>query len=379
MSILNQLLKSSSAMWPNPIPILKNLTARGGSRALGFLDDFARQQLVTGSRRAGLRARQQSVKGGLVGAIGDIRQAAATPIMRRAGQVYAGGLGITVADRSGLTGKIENALNQVGPGLDRFFGSITPQAIQQFGKDQEKKGLAGVLELATPFGFLVAPFIPNTPGAATQEPPIRNFPAGYRQSELTTGAAAEAFRPGAGFPGQQARPSSGAQQRSQAQETSRVAQLTEQDPLFKKYRIAELTNAYNTASPEDKQRIGLEIWATTNPDLAKKLKPGQTGYQEATSAFTSQTPLGGYQSRTGDIQFSPAQVPPGAVQTDFQVQTPLAGVNVPTMGPIGASERFAEYTPNMQAFTDPMQFMSPPERSQVEKSLIKKAFERRLK
>lgn len=34
------------------------------------------------------------------------------------------------------------------------------------------------------------------------QPGVRNFPAGYKESELRQGAAAEAFRPGAGFSGQ---------------------------------------------------------------------------------------------------------------------------------------------------------------------------------
>ena len=50
-------------------------------------------------------------------------------------------------------------------------------------------------------------------------------------------------------------------ERAYQQEKSRVTQLTDQDPLAKKYRVAELTKAYNTASPEEKEKIGLEIWA----------------------------------------------------------------------------------------------------------------------
>lgn len=69
--------------------------------------------------------------------------------------------------------------------------------------------------------------------------------------------------------------------RAYASEKARVQQLSEQDPLFKKYQVADLTKAYNSAkSPEEKERIGLQIWAQTNPQLAAKLKPGQTGYQE---------------------------------------------------------------------------------------------------
>lgn len=70
-------------------------------------------------------------------------------------------------------------------------------------------------------------------------------------------------------------------ERAYQTERARVQQLSEQDPLFKKYQVADLTKAYNSAqSPEEKERIGLQIWAQTNPQLAAKLKPGQAGYQE---------------------------------------------------------------------------------------------------
>ena len=77
-------------------------------------------------------------------------------------------------------------------------------------------------------------------------------------------------------------------ERSYQQEKARVTQMTEQDPMFKKYQVAELTKAYNTASPEEKNKIGLQIWAATNPDLAKKVPPGQVGYQTSASMFGSQ-------------------------------------------------------------------------------------------
>jgi hypothetical protein len=52
-------------------------------------------------------------------------------------------------------------------------------------------------------------------------------------------------------------------ERAYQQEKARVTQMTEQDPMFKKYQVAELTKAYNTASPEEKNKIGLQIWAAT--------------------------------------------------------------------------------------------------------------------
>jgi hypothetical protein len=78
------------------------------------------------------------------------------------------------------------------------------------------------------------------------------------------------------------------EERAYQQEKSSIAQQTAQDPLVKKYQVAELTKAYNAASPEDKERIGLQIWATTNPTLAKQVRPGQVGYQTSASMSGSQ-------------------------------------------------------------------------------------------
>jgi hypothetical protein len=218
-----------------------------------------------------------------------------------------------------------------------------------------------------------------------KKPSIGNLPAGYRESELAAGATAEAFRPGAGFPGQQANTFASVgtpAERAQAQERSRVAQMTEQDPLFKKYRVAELTKAYNTASPEDKEKIGLEIWATTNPQLAQKLKPGQLGYTQATSAVLSQSPLGQFQAQTGDMQYAnKMEQVPGAM-AGFQPQTPLTGIPTPAVPQFGASEIFAKQTPipgATEMFTDPRKFLNQEELNQTQLALLKKAFESRIK
>lgn len=222
----------------------------------------------------------------------------------------------------------------------------------------------------------------NTPKGNVQKRPISNLPPGYRESELAAGAAAEAFRPGAGFPGQQQQVSSDPRQRAQDQERSRVAQMSEQDPLFKKYRVAELTKAYNTASPEDKEKIGLEIWATTNPQLAQKLKPGQLGYTQATSAVMSQSPLGQFQAQTGDMQYANKMDQVPGAMAGFQPQTPLTGIPTPTVPQFGASEVFAKATPipgATEMFTDPRKFLSQEELSQTQLALLKKAFESRLK
>jgi len=116
-------------------------------------------------------------------------------------------------------------------------------------------------------------------------PPMPGLDPDYRRTELAAGAAAEAFRPGAGFPGQQA-------ERDYQNEKSRVAQLTEQDQLLKKYNVADLTKAYNAAKGDERERLGMEIFALTNPGLAKKVKPGQTGYETIQATRQANTPFG---------------------------------------------------------------------------------------
>ena len=96
----------------------------------------------------------------------------------------------------------------------------------------------------------------------------------YKEQELAAGQAAENFRQGAGFPGQQA-------ERAYQQEKSRVEQLTKQDPELKRYQDAR--EAAKTQEEMNAARdIGMAIWAAKHggPDgLASKVKPGQSGYE----------------------------------------------------------------------------------------------------
>lgn len=213
----------------------------------------------------------------------------------------------------------------------------------------------------------------------------------YAREELAAGQAAEQFRPGAGFPGQQASTFASIDtpvERAYQEEKSRVAQLTEQDPLFKKYRIGELTKAYNAAKGDEREKIGLEIWATTNPDLAKKLKPGQLGYQEATSAFQSISPLGRFQTQTGDMQYANNMTQPttgfGTINPYDQqaLNMPLTGIQVPPTNQIGTKEVFASSSPipgATQSFTNPLQFLTMKDTSEIQKALIKKKFDELIK
>jgi hypothetical protein len=224
-------------------------------------------------------------------------------------------------------------------------------------------------------------------GLGTPGPSLRDYGPGYKERELAAGAAAEQFRPGAGFPGQQ-----GAADRSYKEDLSRAKQLAEQDQLAKKYQVAELTKAYNTASPEEKSKIGLQIWATTNPELAQRLKPGQTGYSEAVTAFQSQSPLGAIAKAAGDVQYADlgnkaftSPTGPGGVPLGFspgQLQTPLTGIEIPSTDKIGVSEFFSNTTPApgaMEAFTGPLSILSPEKLDNAKRALLIQAFNKSLK
>jgi hypothetical protein len=172
-------------------------------------------------------------------------------------------------------------------------------------------------------------------------------------------------------------------ERAYQDEKRRATQLSEQDPLFKKYQVADLTKAYNAAkTPEEKERLGLQIWATTNPQLAQKLKPGQLGYSEANTAFQAISPLGQFKQATGDMEYANKIPEMQANMAAFNLETPLTGVQLPPTNQIGVAEQFASAKPlpgTMEVFTNPLQFFAPDKSSQTQQALIKRAFEERLK
>jgi len=145
---------------------------------------------------------------------------------------------------------------------------------------------------------------------------LRNYGANYKQDELNAGAAAEAFRAGAGFPGQQRSVTApgamspvgtpgassfapldpyAAQNREYERERARVEAMVKANPDMQKQAIAD-----ERAKVRDQ---GMAIWAAANPTLAKQVKPGAVGYdaiqqgligkdagQAARQAFGYQTP-----------------------------------------------------------------------------------------
>jgi hypothetical protein len=188
-------------------------------------------------------------------------------------------------------------------------------------------------------------------------------------------------------------PAQGAAARNYEAEKQRATQLAAQDQLSKRYQVADLTKAYNTAAtPEEKEKIGLQIWATTNPQLAQKLRPGQTGYSEAVSAFQSQSPLGAITKAAGDVQYADLSnkaftppVGPGGVPMGFspeQLRTPLTGVEIPSTDKVGVGEFFSKTSPApgaMEAFTEPLKLFSPEKLDETQRALLVQAFNKGLK
>ena len=179
--------------------------------------------------------------------------------------------------------------------------------------------------------------------------------------------------------------SGGAADRSYQQEKARVTQMTEQDPMFKKYQVAELTKAYNTASPEEKNKIGLQIWAATNPTLAKKVPAGQVGYQTSASMFGSQafgTDVPGV-TETSYSQIGQQGGVPGGVQ--------FPGAEQATKMPVfsmGADAQQLGVTPpgttpfpmiGENVFKRGFEVPSSEDLSQTQLALLKRAFESRIK
>jgi hypothetical protein len=120
------------------------------------------------------------------------------------------------------------------------------------------------------------------------------------------------------IPGTQQTPIGGSpEERAQAAEASRVAQLTAQDPELQRYEAARLKAVAPGATPEQVQSaedIGMQIWAKKNPTLAAKVKPGQSGYEAI------QGTLAGNMARSGQGFSLPEQLVP--TPQGFPTQVP---------------------------------------------------------
>lgn len=354
-----------------------------GRRAVSAVDDLIIRDLVRANRAAGPEIRKAAAAGSIPAELNIVSRT--RPFQASAGLAVGANVA-GVAEQ--LASKQPPATG--GQALDRFVSSIVPDSIERplmnFAREQEKKGFGGVLELATPLGFLAAPFIPNSNAQAATRTSSRGdvtgrYIPGKDQKVWDTDRTpapnlTSSFNP----------MTASAPDRTYEVEKQRVAQLAAQDQLTKKYQVADLTKAYNAAkTPEEKEKLGLQIWATTNPQLAQKLKPGQLGYTEATSAFMSSSPLGSYVKSVGDMQFADKVSFPGEpVAGAFNLETPISGITLPeNLKQIGVAEKFGSFEPGIaeaiqMGYSNPLQLFKP-NLTQTQQALLRQAFEKGLK
>jgi hypothetical protein len=307
------------------------------------------------------------------------------PVLQQAG-ISAGlaGLGAAAAAISNKTASSSQGARRGAAGKPRGsgFSSISSdqlppgaymtEAGRVYGMDSEQVSKAG--------GYMDEMgrvFLPNGRQVAqpTQRPPMPGLPAGYKEQELAAGAAAERFRPAAGFPGQQS-----AADRDYESQKRRAEQLAQQDELSKKYRVADLTKAYNTAAtPEEKEKIGLEIWATTNPQLAQKLKPGQLGYEQVQSVQAAQSPLGGALQAARNIELADKTsfnaVPSAGFGVGFgaNLNTQIPGVQVPANLQENIAGAFTSPV-NVPSFDQTAKLFDPAKISEVDRATLVRLF-----
>jgi hypothetical protein len=144
-------------------------------------------------------------------------------------------------------------------------------------------------------------------------PSLRNYGPGYKEKELATGAAAERFRPGAGFPGQQ-----GAADRAYQQELSRTAQLTAQDPELLRYEAAR--SAAKTQEEMNSVRdMGLAMWQERYGKTAMGKPGGAIGSFNPLMQRTFGYQTGMSPSDIAQTITNPAAIPVGPGEAPYQM------------------------------------------------------------
>ena len=155
---------------------------------------------------------------------------------------------------------MEQLLSRTGGLLNRLIGG--PQQLGlgalMYGSSEIQKPLKSMFGLPSTGDYLRQWEAQS--GATSQRPPkpngndLRDYGSRYKELELAAGAAAERFRLGAGFPGQQS-----AADRAYEAEKSRVAQLTAQDPELQRYKKAR-KDAKTQEEMNAARDIGMQIW-----------------------------------------------------------------------------------------------------------------------
>jgi hypothetical protein len=171
-------------------------------------------------------------------------------------------------------------------------------------------------------------------------------------------------------------------------EKSRVAQLTEQDPLFKKYQVAELSKQYNAAKGDEREKIGMQIWAQTNPKLAGRLQPGATGYSDVATAFQKLSPVGNIAGGMAPSNFTMPAVDASTLPTIEQAfganapQVNIPGMDTSAVTTAVAPGAFSQSlsTDITNYLTDPLKAYAPTEKiDQTQLALLKQAYNQRIK
>jgi hypothetical protein len=238
------------------------------------------------------------------------------------------------------TGAVLFTQGRTGSALDKALRAIPSTKNTDAGR-------AAWNELQYIGGQLMQGRNPYAKPAVGNIPPSANGES-YRRAELRL---ADAARSGGGGGGGNAgysvtgfRPIGGTPaERAQAAETSRVAQLTAQDPEFQRYEAARLKAVAPGATAEQVQSaedIGMQMWAKANPTLAAKVKPGQSGYDAIQGAMAGQAASQGF----------------GYQMPQQMIFTPPPGVNTPQGLPavesIGPSDTYGtqgiDIDPEMQ-------------------------------
>ena len=177
-------------------------------------------------------------------------------------------------------------------------------------------------------------------------------------------------------------------ERAYQQEKARVTQMTEQDPMFKKYQVAELSKQYNAAKGDEREKIGMQIWAQTNPELAAKLRPGATGYSDVATAFQKLSPVGNFAGSIAPSNFTMPAVDSNTIPTVEQAfgtnapQFNIPGMDTSAMTTAVAPGAFNQplSTDITKYLTDPVKAYAPTEKvDQTKLALLRQAYNQRFK
>jgi hypothetical protein len=181
--------------------------------------------------------------------------------------VYIGGAaGVSAANKTGLTGAIEGGLNQVGPGLDRFFGAVTPKPVQDFGRSMEQYGW-GALNGFVP-GEITAASVSTPERAKGTQAILNGKPVywtgskyGWQSGPSAAKAGDDVFAPVIGttltppaapiLPA----PTQGAADRAYQSAKAETAAMVATDPLMQQWSAAQKAKDYTTAD-----QLGKQIW-----------------------------------------------------------------------------------------------------------------------